>query len=77
MKPAHTYHSVPHKLNCDCLGCKMIMRVQQDAYGEGHQDGYIKGKDEVQTKQSWNGYVDAASDAFRLDEIERARGDTW
>jgi hypothetical protein len=49
MKPAESYHSVPHKPMCDCLGCKMIRRVQQDAYGEGHQDGYLKAKSEALT----------------------------
>jgi hypothetical protein len=49
MKPAELYHSVPHKPMCDCLGCKMIRRVQQDAYGEGHQDGYLKAKSEALT----------------------------
>jgi len=46
MKPPNTYHAVPHKPNCDCLGCKLFARVQSEAYGVGHQNGYFKGYQE-------------------------------
>jgi len=45
LQPAHRYQTPPHKPDCDCLDCERIRRIQSDAYGVGHIDGYHKGRD--------------------------------
>ncbi len=46
MKPAESFHTVPHKPACDCLTCQMIRRVQADAYETGCLHGYARASGE-------------------------------
>jgi hypothetical protein len=77
MQNVERYHQAPHKIPCDCLDCAKLRRVQEDAYGKGHQDGYYRGVEAVKSARAWDGYIDSQSGAFRSEEVERIRNGGW